>query len=115
MKLTMGAGSLPAGVYSATFVGVEKYEDNADKYGEGLKWTFRVTKGDHEGGETSRITSKSISKKSAAGKLLSQLAGRQIEAGEEITTDQYVGQAYVITVEETDSGSTRVASVLHNT
>jgi hypothetical protein len=110
-KVTSASG-VPAGSYNATFVGLEKYEDNAEKYGEGVLLKFKITTGEHKGEEASRICSKKFSAKSNLYKFAKALRGSDLESGETFDFAEYVGTKGMVIIEATDSGSTRVATFL---
>ncbi len=106
------ASGVPAGSYNASFVGLDKYEDNADKYGEGVILKFKILTGERKGEEASRICSKKFSAKSNLYKFAKALKGRDLENGESFDFAGFIGTKGMIIVEETDSGSTRVATFL---
>tara|TARA_R110002049_G_scaffold305056_1_gene500971 strand:- start:7193 stop:7552 length:360 start_codon:yes stop_codon:yes gene_type:complete len=106
------AGGVPAGSYNATFTGLEAYTENADKYGEGVMLCFKVTGGDQDGETASRICSKKFSAKSNLYKFAKALVGRDLESGDSFDFADHVGSKGMIIVEETDGGSTRVATFL---
>lgn len=106
------ASGVPAGSYNATFSGLEKYEENVEQYGEGCLLKFKITSGEHEGEEASRICSKKFSAKSNLFKFAKALKGSDLENGEDFDFADFIGVKGMIVVEETDSGSTRVATFL---
>lgn len=106
------ASGVPAGSYNATFVGLEMYEDNAEKYGEGVILRFKISAGEHKGEEASRICSKKFSAKSNLYKFAKALCGRELESREAFDFAEYVGTKGMVIVEQTDGGSTRVATFL---
>jgi len=73
---------------------------------------FIVIGGKFDGAETSRFTSAKMTLKSALGKIASGLAGRKLDIGDDFDPANYVGKEYLAIVEETESGSTRVGSLL---
>lgn len=112
-SFTVASGSgVPAGSYNARFAGLDTYEENADRFGEGIILRFAILSGDHKGEEATRICSKKFSAKSNLYKFAKALAGRDLEAGESFDFADFVGKKGMIVVEETDSGSTRVATFL---
>ena len=111
MKMTMKA-DVPEGEYLGKLLAVEEWNENVDKYGPAVRFAWEITRGDFQNQEVSRITGTRVTKKTALGKLLRGLKGGAIEPGEEIDPTQFVGREYVLTVGETDSGSTRVESVI---
>ena len=106
------ASGVPAGSYNATFVGLEKFEDNAEKYGEGVLLKFKITTGEHLGEEATRICSKKFSAKSNLYKFARALKGSDLESGESFDFAGFIATKGMIIVEQTDSGSTRVATFL---
>ena len=92
MQFTMTSGGLPVGSYPAKFMGVDKFEENIEKYGLGIILKFQVLAGEHEGEEASRICSAKLSPKSALTK--------------------FVGSTGSILVTETQSGATRIETFL---
>lgn len=106
------AGGVPAGSYNATFAGLEPFTDNADRFGEGVLLAFRIVGGDQAGETASRICSKKFSAKSNLYKFAKALIGRDLETGESFDFADHVGAKGMIIVEETDGGSTRVATFL---
>ena len=113
--LTMGSGGVPAGAYTVELVAVEPWTENSDKYGDGIVFKFKVLGGEHDGVETSRITGSRLTPKSALKRILMGLKGGDIEVGEKIEPQAFVGRRYMAVVQETDSGSTRVETLLKPT
>ena len=111
MQLTMKA-EVPEGEYLGKLVSVDEWNENVDKYGPAIRFAWVITRGDYEGQEVSRITGTRVTKKTALGKLLRGLKGASIEPGEQIDPTAFIGREYVLRVEETESGATRVASVI---
>jgi len=106
------ASGVPVGSYNATFVGLEKYEENLDRFGEGCLLKFKITGGALKGQEASRICSKKFSAKSNLYKFAKALVGRDLVNGESFDFANQVGAKGMIIVEETEGGSTRVATFL---
>ena len=106
------AGGVPAGSYNAKFAGLEAYTENADRFGEGAMLTFKISGGDQDGETASRICSKKFSAKSNLYKFAKALVGRDLETGESFDFADHVGAKGMIIVEETEGGSTRVATFL---
>lgn len=111
MRLTMKA-DVPEGEYLGKLLAVEEWKENADKYGPAIRFVWEITRGDFQNQEVTRITGTRVTKKTALGKLLRGLKGGAIEPGEEIDPTQFIGREYLLTVAETDSGSTRVESAI---
>jgi hypothetical protein len=112
MLFEMRSGGVPAGHYTVTFKGAEPWRENVEKYGVGTLFRFEVVGGDHDGEETSRITGSKLTPKSALAQILTGLGGRKIERGETIDPNSFVDQRYFAIVKETESGSTRVESIV---
>lgn len=110
--IVSSASGVPIGTYNATFVGLEKYEENLDRFGEGCLLKFRISSGDLNGQEASRICSKKFSAKSNLYKFAKALVGRELTNGESFDFAAHVGAKGIIFVEDTESGSTRVATFL---
>ncbi len=107
--LTMTSPGVPVGGYQGVFVGVEATEN---QYGQGLKWQWRITSGEHSGKIVQRITGASPSPKNACGKMLAALAGRMLTAGEPVDLAAYADRTYTIVVSSGGEGSgTRVETV----
>lgn len=110
--LTISAGGVPAGAYSARFAGVEPTPADPIKgYGPGLKWTWEVLSGPQAGQKASRTTQATPTQKNAAGKIISGLIGRPLQMGENVDIGSLIGRTYLVVVAEGQSGSTRVESV----
>ena len=110
MKFTMqNTTGVPAGPYSAEYIRAEEFEND---YGPGIKLRFKVLDGEHAGEEATRIVSQKLSPKSNLAKFVRALKGGEIEPGEEVDLQSYVGTRGLVVVEEVDSGATRVASFL---
>jgi hypothetical protein len=106
------ASGVPAGSYNASFAGLDAFSENSDKFGEGVLLKFKITTGDRKGEEASRICSKKFSAKSNLYKFAKALRGSDLVSGESFDFADYIGAKGMIIVEETDSGSTRVATFL---
>ena len=113
MKFTVSAGGgVPSGSYNATFSGLDPYTENVEKFGEGCLLRFKITSGDHKDEESTRIVSKKFSTKTNLYKFAKALVGRDLVAGESFDFSDHIGAKGMIIVEETDGGSTRVATFL---
>ena len=106
------ASGVPSGSYNATFAGIEPYSEHSEQYGEGVLLKFKISGGEHDGEEASRICSKKFSAKSNLFKFAKSLKGADLESGESFDFQDYIGTKGMIVVEETDSGSTRVSTFL---
>jgi hypothetical protein len=102
------ASGVPAGPHTGEFLGVEPFEN---EHGPGVKWRWKVTEGQHAGGIATRITGLKPTPKNSCGKMLVALLGRTPTEGERIDPASYVGKRYLIVVEATQSGGTRVCTV----
>ncbi|MEO2035578.1 MAG: hypothetical protein ABGZ35_26160 [Planctomycetaceae bacterium] len=112
MKFTMTVGEgIPAGGYSAEFIGVEEFEN---EYGPGVRLKWKVNDGEHAGAEPSAMCSQKLSAKSKLHKFVKALKGGEIAAGEEIDLQTYVGVRGLIVVVESDNGATYVDSFLRH-
>ena len=110
MKLRVGSGGPPVGVYTCRFVGTEKTEH--EKWGPGLAFRQEILDGPQATKIASRITGPEPSLTNGCGKMCSALAGRPLVPGEAFDPDDYIGQIYIVTVEATDSGGTRIGSMI---
>lgn len=111
--LTVSAGGVPAGTYSATFAGVEPQPaDAARGYGAGIRWKFSIESGPQVGQSASRITGTTPSPKNGCGKILSGLLGRALAQGESIDPDQFIGKRYMIVVASGPQGGSRIEAVV---
>ena len=110
MAFVMKAAGVPIGQYRARF---SKWEQSVhEQYGDRLLFEFEIVDGEHAGASSSRFCSAKLTPKSALAKIASGLAGKKLEPGDSFDPDTYVGRTYLIIVEETESGATRVASRL---
>src|SRR5262249_53374084 len=110
---TVSSGSLPAGNYTGTFFGVVAHpEDKVRGYPPGLRWEWQIDAGDSKGKTASRITGPTPSPSNSCGRILAGLIGRPIQEGEQIDPDAFRGKRYLIKVGATESGATRIESVM---
>lgn len=113
MRFTVTAGEgPPVGSYAAKFTSVEPFDNGSSEYGPGVKLTFEVLQGEHQGQKASRICSMKLSPKSNLYKFLQAFKGGKLEVGEQIDLNSFVGQQGMIIVEATEGGSTRVGSFI---
>lgn len=108
-KLTVKEGGVPPGEYVARFTGIE--DTNHIEYGAGLWFKFEICTGTYEGSKVSRITNATPTLGNSAGKMLSGLLGRALTKDEELEIDSLIGKDYMVTVEATSKGGTRVRDV----
>ena len=105
------AGGPPSGLYRAKFVGVEETEHA--EFGPGLRFNFEVIDpGEHFAEVASRICAAVPTMRNATGRLLAQITGKPLVAGETIDVEPFIGRVYLIQVEDVASGSTRVATAM---
>jgi hypothetical protein len=111
--LTVGAGGIPVGSYTATFSGIEAQPANTEKgYGAGIRWKFAIDAGQYSGQSASRITGSSPTPKNGCGKMLGGLIGRALKEGEQIDPDSFIGKRYMLVVAASQGGGTRVEAVV---
>ncbi len=103
-------GGPPVGVYKAKFVEVE--ETTHDEFGDGLKFVFEITSGDHAGEQATRITGPKPTPKNACGRMLAGISGETLKPGIKIDLAPHVGEIYMLQVEETKNDSTRIGTVI---
>ena len=108
-EISQGGGP-PAGNYKAAFVGVEKVTH--EEYGAGLRWKWEVADGPQKGVIASRTTSPSPTTGNAAGKLISAMTGQTLAAGQKASVADLVGKQFLISVQATKSGGTRVETAM---
>lgn len=105
-----GAGSVPPGIYKATFVGVEPTL-HAD-YGDGLRFDWKISSGEHAGKIVSRTCKPQPTATNVTGKLIAGLRGEQLRSGEKLSLANCVGREYTLVVGTGANGtSSRVESV----
>ncbi len=75
-----------------------------------LFWT--VTGGEYEGREADRLCSQKMGPKAALRIFVKSLKGADLEPGEEVDMELFIGVQGMIVVEEHGEGFTRVASFL---
>jgi hypothetical protein len=111
-QFTVTESGVPAGPYSATFQGLEPFKENLDRYEEGCILRFTITSGEYKGREASRIVSKKFSSKSNLYRFAKSLVGRDLQSGESFDFADHIGAKGMVVVEQTEGGSTRVATFL---
>jgi len=111
--LTVSAGGVPIGSYTATFSGFEAQPENKEKgYGAGLKWKWTIDAGPQAGQVATRITGPMPTPKNACGKVLAGLVGRALAEGESIDPETLKGRKYMIVVAAGQGGGTRVEAAV---
>lgn len=110
MGFTIKSNELPVGVYDAKFVGIER--TTHPEFGDGLRFEWCISGGKCNGKSAYRTTGTTPTPRNGAGKMLAALAGTSPIDGLSIDADEFVGKTYVVVVEATESGSTRVGSIM---
>ena len=108
MGFTIKSKDCPAGIHRARFNGAEA--TTHAEYGDGLKFEFEITEGEHKGMRACRYTSADPTPRNAAGRMMADLLGQKPENGLSVDLDDCVGQEYMIVVREGEGGRTRVES-----
>lgn len=109
-EISAGSGP-PAGNYKAVFTGVEA--TTHESYGEGLRFSWTITDGPQKGAVASRGTGNKPSPANAAGKVIAALTGQTLAGGAKVSLASCVGQAYLVTVAQSPSGTgTRVETCI---
>ena len=110
MQFTMQKSEgIPAGNYSAEFIGVEEFEN---EFGPGVRLKWQVNNGERTGSTTSAMCSQKLSPKSKLYQFVKAMKGDEITAGEQIDLQSYLGLKGLIVVVESESGATYVESFL---
>lgn len=109
MKLTVTASGLPPGSYKAKLVKVEPTEHA--EYGPGLRWAFAVADGPHADRLAARTTGCYPTAQNALGRMLAGMLGRPLTVDDEVDVDDLIGREFVIAVEATENGGTRIGRV----
>ena len=104
-------GGPPAGNYRAEFVGVET--TTHEEYGDGLRWSWRVSEGPQKGVIARRITSPKPTTGNAAGRLIAAMTGTTLAGGQKASIRDCVGKVFLVSVQATKSGTgTRVETAM---
>jgi hypothetical protein len=109
MKLTVSAGGVPPGSYVADFQGVEAKES---QFGPGLLWTFNVVGGQHPGAKATGMTTNKPTPQNKCGKFLAGVTGKALAVNDTVDLAPFVGKRYMIVVEGTDKGGSKVTTVM---
>lgn len=99
--------ALPAGVYPAVLLGIEK--GTSEQFGDFLKWSFNVRTADGGEAPLSAVSSISTGPKSKAYKWAAAMLGRNPAAGQPEDLEGLTCQLHVTVNEE---GFNRIESVL---
>lgn len=111
MAFTAKAAGVPEGQYVLEFTDWE--QSVHAEYGGRVKWTFAVTDGPQKDAVTSRFTSDVLSPKTEFGKLIFKACvGRLPVPGDQFDPQAHLGKRFLGVVAETDSGATRVVSLM---
>ena len=109
------SGGVPVGIYSAAiFDGIEQVPANVEKgYKPGFRFKFRITEGKFTGAIASRIPGgQSPTTRNGLGKFLAEMTGQPLADGVRYDIKPLIGKPYTIVVKATDSGGTRVDTVM---
>lgn len=104
------SGGPPPGIYRGVFKDCEPFEHV--EFGEGLRWIFEIETGEHAGETATRVTGLRPTPRNAAGRVIAGITGRPVAAGQKLDLMPFVGRSYLVQVEETKTGSTRVATIM---
>ena len=106
MKFTMSkGGGSPPGTYRARYDRIEEFNENAEKFGPGVKLTCTVLEGDQADVENSAVCSAKLSAKSNLGGFALSLKGGPIKIDEEFDFADQIGTVGTIVVEDAPSGN----------
>lgn len=106
-----GADGVPPGIYKALFVGVEKTLH--PEYGEGLRFDWKISSGEHSGKGVSRTCRPQPTATNVTGKLIAGLRGEQLRSGERLSLANFINREYTIVVGTGANGtSSRVESIV---
>jgi hypothetical protein len=109
MKLTVKPGGVPPGSYIAKFVGFEEKPGFEGK--PGLLWTCEVASGPFTGSRPTGFTPLEPSAGNKCGRFLAGVLGRMPGVGETTDLTPCVGKPYLIVVEATDKGGSKIVSI----
>lgn len=105
-------GGVPEGTYKLKFVDSEPVPPNLEKnYKPGIRFSFEIQEGTEKGKRISRICSISGGPKAELPKFLKALTGSEPKPGE-INLSPYMGRSFVGTVARSQSGATRVETII---
>jgi hypothetical protein len=109
MKLTVKAGGVPPNSYIAKFKGVEQKPGFEGK--PGLLWTCEVASGPFTGSKATGFTPLEPTAANKCGRFLAGIVGKMPGLGESVDLSAYVGKPYLIVVEATDKGGSKIVSI----
>jgi hypothetical protein len=115
MKLTVKAGGVPGGSkgsplqYVAKLVGAEQKSGFNGK--PGLLWQFEVVSGPFAKSKAAGMTDLEPTAANKTGRFLAGITGKPLVVEQEIDLQAFVGKTYLIGVEMTDKGGSKVVSV----
>lgn len=92
------ADPLPPASYFAVFETVTPFSN--DKVSDKLRWVWRVVSGPHAGRESTALTDVRVTVHNHAGRLVSGMAGRVLQSGEDVSEllATFIGKKYLVTV-----------------
>ena len=108
--LTVAAGGyevVPVGNYQATFLGLEETET---KNGPCWRWCFQIDGDEHDGKHITELSDTNPTCKNKAGRFLVALGKKKLEAGVSVNPGDYVGERYLLIVEQKDSERTKITT-----
>jgi hypothetical protein len=110
VKIIVRNEGIEDGTYMATFNGLE--ESQGDQFGEFYKHTFTILGGKYNGRKINGLTSTNSCAESKLFKWLSAISGRQLSPGQEINSDELVGNRCMIVVKRKSSGNRTYSNVI---
>jgi hypothetical protein len=110
VKIVMRQEGIEDGTYMATFNGLEEFQ--GDLFGEFYKHTFTILGGKYNGRKINGITSTNSGDESKLFKWLSAISGSQLSPGQEINSDELVGNRCRIVVKRKPSGNRTYSNVI---
>jgi hypothetical protein len=108
MKLTVTAGGVPPGSYIAGFLSMEPKES---QHGPGLLWTCEVASGAYAGAKPTGMTGPKPTPTNKCGRFVAGITGKALTLSETVDLTPYVGKLYLIVVEATDKGGSKIVSI----
>ena len=112
MKLTNEDTPEVGLTYYCRLTRVEKLTgQEAGPYGDCLAWTWTILLGPKTGTPIYLRTQLRATSKNALGRLLAMLKGGPLEPTEEVNTDDWLGQPWVVTTQATTTGGIKAGIV----